>query len=304
MISTVFVLLLLASLTILIVGLVKPSFFTRVFNGQPSRKKFGLVFGVTSLVLFILVGITSSNSVKNARQGFEEEKKAVTQTEQTPNTTKIKGTQAKVVSVVDGDTIQVLIDDKKEVVRLIGMNSPELVDPRKPVECFGKEASDKAKQVLTGTTVSLEPDSTQSERDKYNRLLRYVWLENNTNFNKLMIAEGYAYEYTYDAPYKYQSEFKQAQREAEASKFGLWADNACSTSIPQPSSTKTSGASPATTGGSSGTTGGSSSGFTCAGKTLCGQMTSCAEAQFYLNTCGVSRLDADKDGVPCETICK
>lgn len=274
---------------------------------------------IGSVILIGIIAATAPQIQKSLQKGYEEGQKAAkNQSSQdsskqepettnqksnispspTPQTTQTKGLQTKIITVIDGDTIEVSIDNKKEVVRLIGINSPETVDPRKPVECFAREASDKARQILTGKTVSLESDSTQGDRDKYNRLLRYVWLEDNTNFNKLMISEGYAYEYTYDTPYKYQSEFKQAQKEAEASKLGLWVDNACPTSNPQPSPTKASGTSPTTTGGSSG------SGFTCAGKTLCGQMTSCAEAQFYLNTCGLSRLDADKDGIPCEKICK
>ncbi len=183
------------------------------------------------------------------------------------------------------------IDGKKETLRLIGIDTPETVDPRKPVQCFGKEASAKAKSLLSGKSVRLEADPTQGERDKYQRLLRYVFLEDGTNFDKLMISEGYAHEYTYNTPYKYQSEFKQAQKEAEASKVGLWADNACPTVTSQQTTTTPSGSS------------GDNSIFTCAGKTTCGQMASCAEAQFYLNSCGVSRLDGDKDGVPCESLC-
>ena len=127
-----------------------------------------------------------------------------------------------VVKVVDGDTIDVNLDDKIERLRLIGINTPETVDPRKAVECFGKEASEKAKSILTGKKVALENDPSQDERDKYNRLLKYVFLEDGTSFNLLMIQEGYAYEYTYDLPYKYQTEFKQAQKEAEENKAGLW----------------------------------------------------------------------------------
>ena len=129
-----------------------------------------------------------------------------------------------VVKVVDGDTIDVSINGKTERIRLIGINTPETVDPRKPVECFGKEASDKAKTLLGGMKVYLESDITQGELDKYSRLLRYVFLENGTNFNLLMIKEGYAYEYTYDTPYTYQTEFKEAQKEAEKAKSGLWGD--------------------------------------------------------------------------------
>lgn len=200
-----------------------------------------------------------------------------------------------VSSVIDGDTIKVVIDNQQEALRLIGIDSPETVDPRKPVQCFGKEASVKAKSLLSGKSVRLESDPTQGERDRYQRLLRYVFLEDGTNFNKLMISEGFAHEYTYNVPYKYQAEFKQEQKEAEVNKRGLWAENACSASIQQTTPKKTSGI----TSESSGTNGE----FTCAGKTLCGQMTSCAEAKFYLNTCGISRLDGDKDGVPCESIC-
>lgn len=127
-----------------------------------------------------------------------------------------------VVRVVDGDTIDVSIDDQIERLRLIGINTPETVDPRKSVECFGKEASEKAKSILVGKKVTIESDPSQGERDKYDRLLRYVFLEDGTNFNLLMIREGYAYEYTYNLPYKYQTEFKQAQKEAEKNKMGLW----------------------------------------------------------------------------------
>ncbi len=130
----------------------------------------------------------------------------------------------RVLNVVDGDTIDIEIGGKKERLRLIGINTPETVDPRKPVECFGKEASNKAKSILAGAKVSLEADLGQGERDKYGRLLRYVFLEDGTNFNMQMIRDGFAYEYTYNTPYLYQKEFKQAQKEAEAIKAGLWGD--------------------------------------------------------------------------------
>lgn len=132
-----------------------------------------------------------------------------------------------VVRVVDGDTIVVSTNVADEKVRLIGVNTPETVDPRKKVECFGKEASNFTKSILSGNRVSLEMDPTQGDRDKYGRLLRYVILENGANFNKRLIEEGYAYEYTYRYPYKYQKGFKQAQKDAEFNKRGLWAASAC-----------------------------------------------------------------------------
>lgn len=133
-------------------------------------------------------------------------------------------TTATVVRVVDGDTIDALVVGQTKRIRLIGINTPETVDPRRPVECFGAEASHKAKEILNGRQVTVESDSTQGDADKYGRLLRYVFLEDGTNFNLLMIREGYAYEYTYNAPYKYHQEFNAAEQEARTKKAGLWGD--------------------------------------------------------------------------------
>jgi micrococcal nuclease len=127
-----------------------------------------------------------------------------------------------ITKVVDGDTFKVSLNGSEETVRLIGLNTPETVDPRRPVECFGKEASDKAKEILTNTTVRLEADPTQDDRDKYGRLLRYAYLPDGRLFNELMISEGYGYEYTYEVPYLHQIEFKADQKQAEELKLGLW----------------------------------------------------------------------------------
>lgn len=134
----------------------------------------------------------------------------------------VSRTQAQVTDVVDGDTIHVQIGDKKETVRLIGVDTPETVDPRKSVQCFGKQASDFTKQQLSNKTVFLEKDDSQGDRDKYQRLLAYISLEDGINFNKLLIQEGYAHEYTYHLPYRYQSEFKQVELEARENNRGLW----------------------------------------------------------------------------------
>ncbi len=132
-----------------------------------------------------------------------------------------------VEKVVDGDTLKVTIDGKIETLRLIGLDTPEVVDPRKPVQCFGIEASNKAKEILTDQKVALEADLSQGNRDKYGRLLRYVYLENGENFNKMMIAEGYGHQYTYNKPYKYMDEFKLAEQKARSEKKGLWGDGVC-----------------------------------------------------------------------------
>ena len=132
-----------------------------------------------------------------------------------------------VSTVVDGDTIKVNINGTVETLRLIGIDTPETVDPRKPVQCFGREASNKAKELLTGKNVRLEADPTQGERDSYNRLLRYVFFSDGESFNKLMISQGYAHEYTHNLPYKYQAEFNEAEKYARENKLGLWADDTC-----------------------------------------------------------------------------
>ena len=142
------------------------------------------------------------------------------------------GTLYCVLYVVDGDTLDLHMDGKRVRVRLIGVNTPESVDPRRPVECFGKEASNKAKEILTGKWVSIEADPTQDKYDKYGRELLYVYLPDKRSFNKMMIEEGYAYEYTYRYPYLYQQEFKAAEREARLHARGLWSSQICTQAEP------------------------------------------------------------------------
>lgn len=129
--------------------------------------------------------------------------------------------------VVDGDTVVVAIDGKDETVRLIGIDTPEIAHGNTKTECFGQEAKSKAKEILSGKKVRLENDESQSNRDKYGRILRYVFLEDGTLFNAFMIEEGFAFEYTYDIQYQYQDEFKQAQVHAREQKKGLWSKDAC-----------------------------------------------------------------------------
>lgn len=135
--------------------------------------------------------------------------------------------KADVIKVVDGDTITVLLNGKKQTIRIIGIDTPETVDPRKPVQCYGQAASDRAKELLSNQPVWLESDPTQGNTDKYGRLLRYVFINGSDDYGLGAILEGYAHEYTYDVPYKYQVEYKKAEKAAMTAKIGLWADNAC-----------------------------------------------------------------------------
>lgn len=154
-----------------------------------------------------------------------------------------------VLEVVDGDTIKINLNGATTTIRLIGMDTPETLDPRKVVQCFGKEASAKAKELLSGKMVRLENDSTTEELDKYSRPLKYVYLEDGTFYNDKMIRDGYAHEYTYNKPYKYQTQFKEAQKEASTNLRGLWASDTCNgdTTKAADSSSEPSTASSATT---------------------------------------------------------
>jgi len=141
-------------------------------------------------------------------------------------------TRPRVTRVIDGDTIIVLIDGVSEKVRLIGVDTPETLDQRKPVQCFGLEASAFTKIILNDAVVRLESDPSQNNRDRYGRLLRYVFLINDINkqeifINKKIIAEGYGHEYTHRIPYHYRDDFKTAERTARENKTGLWADGVC-----------------------------------------------------------------------------
>lgn len=143
--------------------------------------------------------------------------------------------EVRVEKVVDGDTIEVRLDGRSQKVRLIGMDTPEVVDPRKVVQCFGREASAEAHKRLEGKTVRLEYDVQVGEQDKYGRRLAYVFLPNGSNYAEGMIRDGYAKEYTYQGQvYKYQANFKQAQAEAASASRGFWSPNTCGGDTKQP----------------------------------------------------------------------
>ena len=140
-----------------------------------------------------------------------------------------------VLRVADGDTIHINYNGKDEKVRFIGLDTPEIKDPRKPIQCFGREASTKMTELAENKKVRLEFDKTQSERDKYGRLLAFVYGEDNKNLAYEMIRQGYGNEYTYNSnPYKYQNEFKEAARKAREEDKGLWAENTCAGDATKP----------------------------------------------------------------------
>jgi micrococcal nuclease len=124
---------------------------------------------------------------------------------------------------VDGDTIAVDMNGHVETVRFIGIDTPETHKPNTPVQCYGPAAAAHTKNVIeaAGGKVRLVSDSLSTNRDRYGRLLRYVYLPDGTDLNKLNIAQGYAFYYPY-FPYSKSAEFAAAQKQAQAEKRGLW----------------------------------------------------------------------------------
>ena len=122
----------------------------------------------------------------------------------------------KVERAIDGDTL-LLINGEK--VRLIGVNTPETKHPQKPVEYFGKEAHLFTKQMVDGKEARFEFE--RQKRDRYGRLLAYVYLLDGTFLNAEIIKQGYGFAYT-RFPFKYMGEFRRYEREARENKRGLW----------------------------------------------------------------------------------
>jgi micrococcal nuclease len=185
---------------------------------EPEKKKITIILVVILVfVLGIGVGMLISNKTETSKNATGEK-----QTESKKETSESRESfvgEYKVTRVVDGDTIEI---EGGERVRYIGIDTPETVDPRKPVQCFGMEASNKNKEMAEGKTVRLEKDT--SDRDKYQRLLRYVYV-GDSFINLELVKQGFAYSYSYPPDVKYQKEIVAAQQEAEKNKNGLW--NAC-----------------------------------------------------------------------------
>lgn len=226
-------------------------------------------------------------SLKSLDSVGNESKTAISTLNFNPKTYTVK-----VARVVDGDTIKL---ESGEVLRYIGIDTPETVDPRKPVQCYGKKASAKNKELVEGKEVKLEKDV--SEKDKYGRLLRYVWL-GDVLINELLVREGYAQSSSYPPDVKYQDQFIEAQRLAKEENKGLWGD-ACNIPSPEPVETTTQTQPvqpPKPVIQPSGT-------YTCNCSKSCTQISTCDEAYYQLNTCGCSARDGDQDGIPCESLC-
>jgi len=166
---------------------------------------------ILSLIVLVLVGL--GVSAKNA-QNFSDNVVGQYLTSTQPGF-------YEVVYINDGDTITVRANNREDKVRFIGIDTPEKDHPSKPVQCFSYAATDYLTKLLGDNDVKLVADPTNSNRDRYDRLLRYVYLPDGTNVNAKMIEEGYAFAYT-SFPVTQMDEFIELERQAKEANRGLW----------------------------------------------------------------------------------
>lgn len=176
---------------------------------------FGFVLGALTMVLFMVEfsfvhhTIDTPSRVPGTRSSLSSS--AFTQTEAVFTVT----------HVADGDTIDVQnAEGVVERVRLVGIDTPEAVDPRREVQCFGKEASAFTKKMLSGkkVTMAAKPDE---DRDTYGRLLRYVYIDGN-DVGLMLLSEGYAMSICKKFPHAKCAIYEAAAKKAESEERGLW----------------------------------------------------------------------------------
>lgn len=159
-------------------------------------------------------------SVEQENESAAEEKEQSAKKTATPQKQADHGPDAQVTRVVDGDTVKIKLNGQEETVRLLLVDTPETKHPSKPVQPFGPEASSFAKQELAGKKIEVEYDGPK--RDKYGRLLAYIWVDGKM-FNQMLLEEGLArLAYVYDPPYTHYQEYMKAQNRAKNKEKGIW----------------------------------------------------------------------------------
>lgn len=123
---------------------------------------------------------------------------------------------------VDGDTVLVSMSGRDEEIRFIGIDTPETHKPDTPVQCYGPAAAAYTKNRIGSQRIRLVSDSLTTNRDRYNRLLRYVYLEDGTNLNLELVQKGFAFAYAF--PFAKSKDFNQAMEKAQSSRKGLWSN--------------------------------------------------------------------------------
>lgn len=204
--------------------------------------------------------------------------------------------QGKVVAITDGDTLTLLADGNQQIkVRLAEIDTPESAQP------YGSRAKQELSTLAFGQIARVEIQET----DRYGRSVGRVYV-GTTDVNAEMVRRGAAWVYR---QYSKDPTLLPMEAEAKAAKRGLWALPEAEKMPPwewrregkegKPTATISSTPKPAPAIKAT-----SSTGFSCGGKRTCGQMSSCGEARYYLSKCGLSRLDGDHDGTPCEKLCR
>jgi len=192
--------------------LVKPEIINRrLKKGKLSRKNILAIFIISEIIFLLLAAllITPPSGKKN------EEFAPKLTVKQEENQEESKDL-VKVTRIIDGDTIEI---EGGQRIRYIGINSPELSSFDETIGCYAREATDKNKALVLDKKVRLEKDV--SETDKYDRLLRYVWV-NDIFVNDYLAREGFAQAVSYPPDIKYQDQFLEAQKEARENNRGLW----------------------------------------------------------------------------------
>ena len=187
----------------------------------------------------------------------------------------VHSTPVLIGKVTDGDTV---VSSEGDRIRLWGIDAPEADQP------YGKQATETLKALLRNEVIYLEI----ADRDRYGRQVARLYTSDGISINLALVCDGAAWWYEKYAPSA--TELSDCEADARAKKLGLWAEK---TPI-NPSDWRR---------GNRSSTSVISVPFSCGEKDRCSQMTSCDEANYHLNQCGLGRLDGDGDGVPCESIC-
>lgn len=186
-----------------------------------TRKILRIGVLIVTLLIITTAGVFSLSA--NEEKLFKTALQAIEELDQTFVLGETDESIIVVDSIVDGDTIKFYYHGNLETARLIGIDTPETKHPTKGVECFGKEATSHLESLIEGEEIIIEFDSSQGERDRYNRFLVYVYRSRDNLFiNRQMIADGYAHEYTYNIGYQHQTEFLQEEKQAQLQRKGLW----------------------------------------------------------------------------------
>ena len=198
--------------------------------------------------------------------------------------------RGRVVGVTDGDTLTLLVDRREVKVRLAQIDAPEMGQPH----------GVRAKRALSDLAFGHEARVTVVDVDKYGRTVGEVVVDGR-NVNTELVRQGHAWAYT---RYARSTDIIGVEDEARAAQRGLWQLPESQRDAPWVWRHERRG--PARSGGGSTARPEATqpSEWRCGAKRTCGQMGSCAEARFHHETCGLSRLDGDRDGVPCEKLCR